>query len=127
MTKRSLEELQQIEAAIRNKFGEAAITNPKSLWNEEAEKDYKKQISQLNDKSLLREKNEEKVEKDGFLISKRLLTIEKVEGCPTCGKCYTDARDSIYLLKFECCLNCYVLYVEDREERWKNGWRPIAK
>ena len=29
-----------------------------------------------------------------------------------------------YMTKYECCFNCYIQYIEDREERWKSGWRP---
>lgn len=125
--KRDLETLQQIEESIRNKFGEEALIDPRSLWNETKEKDFKNQLVEEQEKYLLREKNEEKVEENGFLISKCLLTTKKCEGCQTCGKFFTDASDNIYLLKFECCQQCYILYVEDREERWKNGWRPKAK
>ena len=27
-------------------------------------------------------------------------------------------------VKFDCCHKCYIQYVEDREERWIEGWRP---
>lgn len=124
--KRSLEELQQIEHAIKTKFGDDAIADPKQFWDPTKEEDFKKQLVEVEEKYLLREKNEEKIEKNGFLISKSLLTTRKCEGCQVCGKFFTETTDNIYLLKFECCQNCYILYVEDREERWKQGWRPKA-
>lgn len=124
--KRSLEELQQIEHAIRTKFGEDALSDFRANWTEDKEEDYKKQLKEVKEKDLLREKNEEKTEKDGFLVSKRLLTIRKCEGCPICKKYFTDAGDNVYLLKFECCQKCYITHVEGREERWKQGWRPKA-
>lgn len=35
--------------------------------------------------------------------------------------------DDVCLVKFECCSKCYVQYVEGREERWLEGWRPNLK
>ena len=35
-----------------------------------------------------------------------------------------ESRDDVYMNKYECCHSCYIQYVEDREERWKAGWRP---
>ena len=123
--KRDLETLQQIEESIRKKFGEQALVDPRSSWNESKEKDFKNQLLDEQEKYLLSEKNEEKVEENGFLISKRLLTVSRNgEGCATCGKFFLNASDNIYLLKFECCQNCYVLHIEGREERWESGWRP---
>lgn len=122
--KRSLEELQQIEHAIRNKYGEDALSDFRSHWNETLEKEYSEQLKEIEQNCLLKEKNEEKIEKDGFLIKKRLLNIRGSKGCPTCQKYFTEASDNIYLLKFECCQQCFIKYVEDREERWLNGWRP---
>ena len=26
--------------------------------------------------------------------------------------------------RFECCNQCYIEYVEFREDRWNSGWRP---
>ena len=26
--------------------------------------------------------------------------------------------------RFECCSQCYINYVEFREDRWNSGWRP---
>ena len=34
------------------------------------------------------------------------------------------SNDDVYMTKFGCCFKCYVQWVEDREERWKTGWRP---
>jgi len=123
--RRTLEELQQIEWAIKQKYGDLAVADPRQFWNADKEEDLKKQLKENETKYLLREENEEKTEKDGFLISKRLLTARKSESCPVCKNYFTETKDSVYLLKFECCQKCYILYVEDREERWNLGWRPV--
>ncbi len=60
----------------------------------------------------------------GFLVSKKLLTRENKRDCPVCKQYSFSAKDDLYMSKFECCFNCYIQYVEDREERWESGWRP---
>ena len=35
-----------------------------------------------------------------------------------------SVKDDVCLVKFDCCNNCYIQYVENREERWLKGWRP---
>ena len=122
--RRTLEELQQIEWAIKKKYGDIAVADPRQFWNPEKEADLKIQLKDNELKRILHDENEEKVEKDGFLISKRLLTTRKSESCPVCESYFTENRDSVYLLKFQCCQKCYITYVEDRQERWDSGWRP---
>ena len=65
-----------------------------------------------------------KVENDGFFVSKKLLNKESQRTCPVCNVYSFDMKDDIYMNKFECCYNCYIQYVDNREERWKTGWRP---
>ena len=122
--RRSLEQLGQIEHLLRQKYGEDAVVNPRQFWTEEKEEDFQKQLKESVENQQKIEENEDKVEKDGVLISKRLLTYKNSESCPVCEKYLTNTQDSVYLLKFKCCHQCYINYVEDRVERWKNGWRP---
>ena len=67
---------------------------------------------------------EDKVEVDGFLISKKLLNRDNNRICPICDIYSFEIRDDIYMNKFDCCFKCYIQWVIDREERWKTGWRP---
>ena len=55
-----------------------------------------------------------------------LLAINKEanRSCPVCDKYSFSLNDDLFLNKYDCCYECYVIYVEDREERWKKGWRP---
>ena len=34
------------------------------------------------------------------------------------------ASDDVYIVKYQCCFDCFVNYVDNREERWLSGWRP---
>jgi hypothetical protein len=114
----------KIEKAIADKYGTETILNPKSLWNEDKEKEYQEQIKELQQKQLFIEENSHKVEIDGVFISKKLLNKDSKRTCPVCSIYSFSLEDDIYMNKFECCKICYVKYVENREERWKSGWRP---
>ena len=122
--KKTVEYLGKLEKAIADKYGEEAITNPRSLWDEEKEKDYIEQAKENAEKYYKSDEDEDVVEKDGIFVSKKLLNKSNAKSCPVCDKYLVDTRDSVFLLKWECCYNCFVQWVEDREDRWKTGWRP---
>ena len=122
---RDWDHIAKIEKAINQKYGKEAIVNPNSGWDEEKEKDYLEQLKEMSDKQSALDEQQEKVEADGFLINKKLLTRETtILNCSVCKKRLRTVKDDIYNSKFECCQKCYIQYVEDREERWLNGWRP---
>lgn len=66
----------------------------------------------------------EKVDVGGFLVSKELVRSDNNRTCPVCNTYSFSSKDDLYMNKFECCFDCYIQYVENREERWKTGWRP---
>ena len=111
----------KVEKAIAEKFGKETVTNPKSKWDDEKEKEYLKELKQ----NYRYGKNEsETVDVDGVLISKELLNRESERSCPTCNTYSFKSVDDLYMTKFDCCFKCYIQWVEGREERWKKGWRP---
>lgn len=125
MTKKDLNTIAKIEKAISQRWGDEAVINPKSKWDEEKEKEYLEQIKNSEKKNRKYLDSREKVEKDGFLISKKLLNKNNNRKCPVCEIYSFDIKDDLYMIKFECCWDCYMKYVSDgREERWKSGWRP---
>lgn len=111
----------KIEKAIKEKYGDEAIQNPKSSWDEDKEKAYLDEL-----KAFYNKKNQEKSrqDKDGFTVVERKNKQNKERTCPVCSSYSTKNIDDLYMLKFQCCFNCYIQYVEGREERWKTGWRP---
>ena len=118
----------KIEKAINQKYGKEAIVNPSSEWSEEKEKEYLEQLKEMSIKQTSLDEQQEKVKADGFLINKKLLTRETtILNCPVCTKRLKTVKDDIYNSKFECCQKCYIEYVENREERWLDGWRPGEK
>ena len=115
----------KIEKAISKKYGSETIQNPKGNWDDEKEKQYLEQLKEVQEKESRRHEASERVEKEGFFISKKLVNRRKTNrSCPVCDVFSFDKRDDVYMKKFECCFSCYIKWVEDREERWQSGWRP---
>ena len=111
----------KLEKAIAEKYGKETIAHPKADWDDEKEKEYLEEL-----KTNYRHLNEtqEKEEVNGVLISKELLNKKTNRSCPTCNSYSFKSRDDLYMTKFGCCFNCYIQFVEGREERWATGWRP---
>ena len=124
MKEKDWDYIAKIEKAIAKKYGKETVQNPKASWNEEKEKEYIEQLKQMVVKEQISEESSEKAEINGFLVPKKLLTKETNRKCPVCDKFSFKIKDDVYMLKFECCFNCYVEYIEGREERWFSGWRP---
>ncbi len=113
----------KIEQAIAKKYGEETVANPKSQWDDEKEKEY---LEQLKDAYLADAETEDldKEEIHGVFIPSKLLKEESKRACPVCNTYSFKSNDDVYMTKFECCFECYIQWVEDREERWNKGWRP---
>lgn len=122
--KRDMEYVGKVEKAIADKYGQEATINPASLWNDEKEKEYIEQARENAKKYFQKEEEEDLVESEGILISKKLLNKSSAKSCPVCDKYLADTKDSVYLIRWDCCFLCYTKWVEDREDRWKSGWRP---
>ena len=122
---KNLDRLAQFEKAIKKKYGDLAIKNPKSFWDENKEKEYLEQLRRLAAKEDQREND--KVEVNGVSIPKKLIKKESIRVCPVCEIYSFAAKDDFYMDKFGCCNNCFIQHVEDREDRWREGWRPDRK
>jgi hypothetical protein len=121
VNRKSEEYIAKLEKAIADKYGQETIAHPKAQWDEEKEKEY---LSELKTNYRYNEQEQEKQEVNGVLISKELLNRETKRSCPTCNKYSFKSIDDLYMTKFDCCFECYIQWVEGREERWKKGWRP---
>ena len=113
-----------IEKAITEKYGKETVENPRSRWNEEKEKEYLEQMSEFYSKIKRNESQQEKIDINGIKVAKKLLNRESLKCCPVCGSFPKKSMDDVCLIKYECCSKCYIQYVEGREERWIEGWRP---
>ena len=115
----------KVEQAISKKYGEEAIQNPKADWDENKEKVYLEQMRDLYKKQKKNDEANDKVELNGIKVSRKLLNRETTKRtCSVCSEYSFEMRDDVYMSKFDCCYNCYIQWVEDREDRWKSGWRP---
>jgi hypothetical protein len=121
MKKKDLNEIAKIEKAIKEKYGEDAIQNPKRHWDEEKEKKYLEDLKAFHERPRRSKKTEEV---EGIIIKERKSIQEVDRECPVCNSYSFSGQDDLYMTKFECCFKCYIQYVEGREERWKSGWSP---
>ena len=113
-----------VEKAIKERYGEEAIAHPRANWDDEKEREYLEQIKKLAEKKRRVAEKTDKVDNGGFFVSKKLLNKESKRKCPVCSIYSFNTQDDVYMNKYECCFKCYIQYVEDREDRWKTGWRP---
>ena len=118
------EYIPKLEKAIAQKYGTEAIDNPRKFWTPEKEQEYIQQSRLSAQKIRKNETQVEKIEQDGFLINKKLLSKSSNRTCPVCEVYSFDNRDGLYMSKFSACRKCYIRWIENREERWKSGWRP---
>jgi hypothetical protein len=117
----------KIEKAVKEQYGDEAIKNPKADWTDEAEISYLEQLKQMAEKERLWRSKTEKVEVgEGVFVSKKLLKPEDAadRDCPVCKNYSLNPKDDLYINKFQCCWSCYINYIQGREERWNDGWRP---
>ena len=122
MDKLDYNKIAKFEKAIKEKYGPEAIVNPKKFWDEDKEKKYLQELERFYKK---RNKNKKKeTTKGDFLLLEKKVTTQLKRNCPVCDAYSISTEDDVYMSKFECCHNCYIQYVEGREERWKTGWRP---
>ena len=124
MKDKDINKIAAVEKAIAEKYGEDAISNPASNWDEEKEKSYLEEMRKLYIKTQQSDQHSEKIDINGIKVSKKLLNRESLKSCPVCGSFPKKSMDDVCFIKFECCSKCYIQYVEDREERWLKGWRP---
>jgi len=125
--KQDIEYIGKVEKAIKEKYGEEATINPRSLWDEQKEQEYLEQVKQNATKYYEKDQDDDILESDGIFISKKLLSKSNSTSCPVCDKYMMDSKQSVYIVKWQCCYDCYIKYVDGREDRWLTGWRPERK
>jgi hypothetical protein len=113
-----------LEKAIKKKYGSEAIENPANNWDNEKEIDYLSQLEEFVAKQKRAEQDSEAENVDGILVSRKLLSKEGIKNCPVCAGKVKTINDDIYMTKYECCSKCYINYIDGREQRWLEGWRP---
>ena len=118
--KKDLNYIAKLEQAIAKKYGEEAIQNPRSTWTQEKEQKYLEEIKEIYKQELQSKGSDEKIEANGFFVSKKLLTNKEDRTCPTCFVYSFEQKDDVYMNKYDCCYRCYLKFVEGKEERWQD-------
>ena len=121
---KNFDKIAAVEKAITERYGEDTIQNPRANWDDEKEKEYLEQLKEFYKKIKKNEESQEKIDINGIKVSKKLLNRESLKSCPVCGAFPKKSMDDVCIVKFGCCNKCYDQYIEGREERWQNGWRP---
>ena len=118
--KKDLNYVVKLEQAIAKKYGEEAIQNPRATWTQGKEQKYLDEIKEIYRKSLQNKTSDEKIQANGFFVSKKLLTNKEDRTCPACFVYSFEQKDDVYMNKYDCCYRCYLKFVEGKEERWQN-------
>ena len=118
--KKDLNYIARLEQAIAKKYGEETIQNPRSTWTQEKEQKYLEEIKEIYKQELQKKAHDEKIEANGFFVSKKLLTNKEDRTCPACFVYSFEQKDDVYMNKYDCCHRCYLKFVEGKEERWMN-------
>ena len=116
--------LAAVERAIAEKYGKNTVQDFRNEWEEDKEKDY---LIQLKERSALkgtRNKKYTTIEDGSVQIRKPNKDKAADRTCPVCKTYSFSQKDDLYMNRFECCYKCYIDFVEDRTERWNEGWRP---
>lgn len=110
-----------IEKAVKEKYGDNAIDNPKANWDEEKEKNYIEQVKEYSQIAKQKAETQETIEENGFLLKKKLFTTKTSRVCPVkdCKRYSFSLKDDVYMNKFDCCYECFIKYVEGREDLWR--------
>jgi hypothetical protein len=118
--KKDLNYIAKLEQAIAKKYGEETIQNPRSTWTQEKEQSYLEEIKEIHKQELQNKTSDEKIQANGFFVSKKLLTNKEDRTCPACFVYSFEQKDDVYMNKYDCCYRCYLKFVEGKEERWQN-------
>ena len=114
----------KVEKAIKDKYGQEAIDHPKKNWTKDKEEKYLNQLKEFRKKRSEQSEDREKTLYKGILVSKNLINKKSRQKCNCCGKYSFDTKDELYFSRYDACFECYIKYIEDREQRWIDGWRP---
>lgn len=115
------DKIDRLEAAIEEKYGkEATIDLRKEIWEVDRQK-IKEQLLALDQKEREAQRRRTFIAENGYLISEKIITrkssVERI--CPVCQTFSFSAYDDVYMMKYQCCFDCFILHVDGREEKWQ--------
>ena len=120
--KKDWDTIAAVEKAIAQKDGKLAVQDFRAEWAPEKEEEYLKQIKSRRHQN--KDSIGETIVKGDVVINKRNKKQKTERTCPVCKTYSFSRRDDLYMNRFDCCERCYIVFVVNREERWRDGWRP---
>lgn len=127
MDREDMNYISNLEDAVREKWGEIAADNPMKHFDEEDREQYKEEVERINKKFFKsrRESADKKDIGDSVKIDEEFFVgREGNDICEVCKRYSFKSKDDLYLKQYGSCKECYIEYIEGRENRWENGWRP---
>ena len=119
--KKDFDTIAALEKAISEKYGTEAVEDPRSRWTDEKEEEYLEQLQKISQRLERISSELEKVEFNGFFVTKKLLNRDKSgRVCSSCETYSFDKRDDLYMNRFGCCFTCYVKNIEGRKNETKD-------
>ena len=123
-TRKDTNYIAAVEKAITEKYGKNTVQDFRHEWPEHKEKEYLAQLKEMTTKRDNNSIKKEEIVVGDVKITKRRTRQKEDRTCPVCKTYSFSRRDDLYMNRFKCCYDCYVDFVEYREEAWKNGERP---
>lgn len=107
------------ERYFADRYGEEVLQDVRQNLDPDKHKKYRKELDKFYQKIYSNREEQEMIEKNGYRVSKRLLNKEvPPRTCGVCDSYSFNVKDDIYLLKFGCCFDCFIEFVEGREDEW---------
>ena len=122
--KKDWDTIAAVERAIAERYGKNTVQDFRAEWGQEKEQEYLEQIQTHRKLKDSRTANVETISKGDIVIKKRIRKHKASRTCPVCKTYSFSGRDDLYMNRFDCCEQCYIFFVVNREERWEEGWRP---
>tara|TARA_R110000824_G_scaffold273740_1_gene462268 strand:+ start:170 stop:502 length:333 start_codon:yes stop_codon:yes gene_type:complete len=93
----------KIEKAIQKRWGEEAIENPASHWDDKKEKEYLEQLKEHIQNEGCVSSTEEH---GGILVTSKLFNNRRIDRCPECDSFKLSKRDKVLVKKVGHCQRC---------------------
>jgi len=127
MSEKDYNYIAAVEKAISEKYGKDTVQDFRSEWVEEKEKEYLRQLKTRNKKRTTRTHNFAEATTNEVLVKRPIKESSADRTCPVCKTYSFSTKDDLYMNRFQACFDCYIDFIEGRENRWKEDWRPDSE